>query len=369
MGTGVVKTVLTIIKCDSNNIGNITIGFICLMTLLLLVNLSGTKLFEWINNLPTIGKLGALVITIAVGLVLTLGFGINNFASISQLKDAGGQALGSQMDLSTWVMAIIAAFYAFTGFESVASGSEDMEKPEVNLPRAIPLAIAIIAVIYIGIVGIAVMVNPQAIVQSTQVVALADVFDNPFIRMLIILGALISMFGINVAASFHTPRILEAMAIQKQIPQIFAKRTNKGFLLTAFMVTIGIAILLPMAFAFNMTSIIVLSSISRFIQFIIVPLAVIVFYFGKEKGETLKGVSKNVVVDLLIPIGDLLFTLVLLYKFNWVQQFTVQGPDGSLIPNTFAITAMIIGYVILPIGMLIWHKSQDKTKKIGLERG
>lgn len=369
MGTGVVKTVLTIIKCDSNNIGNITIGFICLMTLLLLVNLSGTKLFEWINNFPTIGKLGALVITIAVGLVLTLGFGINNFASISQLKDAGGQALGSQMDLSTWVMAIIAAFYAFTGFESVASGSEDMEKPEVNLPRAIPLAIAIIAVIYIGIVGIAVMVNPQAIVQSTQVVALADVFDNPFIRMLIILGALISMFGINVAASFHTPRILEAMAIQKQIPQIFAKRTNKGFLLTAFMVTIGIAILLPMAFAFNMTSIIVLSSISRFIQFIIVPLAVIVFYFGKEKGETLKGVSKNVVVDLLIPIGALLFTLVLLYKFNWVQQFTVQGPDGSLIPNTFAITAMIIGYVILPIGMLIWHKSQDKTKKIGLERG
>ena len=35
-----------------------------------------------------------------------------------------------------------------------------------------------------------------------------------------------SMFGINVAASFHTPRVFEAMANEKQIPEFLTK--NKG---------------------------------------------------------------------------------------------------------------------------------------------
>ncbi len=95
------------------------------------------------------------------------------------------------------------AFYAFTGFESVASGSEDMEAPEKNLPRAIPLAIAIVATIYIGIVGVAMMINPEAIVSTTEVVALAEVFDNNIIRSMIVIGALVSMFGINVAFLPH----------------------------------------------------------------------------------------------------------------------------------------------------------------------
>ena len=39
---------------------------------------------------------------------------------------------------------------------------------------------------------------------------------------------LFQCFGINVAASFHTPRIFEAMAKEKQIPAYFDKRTANG---------------------------------------------------------------------------------------------------------------------------------------------
>ncbi|EKZ0145397.1 APC family permease [Enterococcus faecalis] len=366
MGTGVVKTVLSILKIDNTNLMTITIGFICLMVVLLVINLMGTRVFEWINNLSTLGKLGALVVTIVVGIAIVIFGHVNEFDSINNLTDAAGNAIGKNMDMSTWVMAVIAAFYAFTGFESVASGSEDMEEPEKNLPRAIPLAIAIVAAIYIGILGIAMMINPAAIVDSTQVVSLAGVFDNILIQNIIVLGALISMFGINVAASFHTPRILEAMALQKQVPLALAKRTDKGFPLIAFFTTIGIAILLPMAFRFDMTSIIVLSSISRFIQFVIVPVAVIVFYYGKERGEALENVKKNMIVDVVIPSIALVLTLVLLYKFDWVAQFTFALDDGKVVPNIFAIIAMIIGYIILPLGFMVWKKAT--TDKINREK-
>ncbi|WP_282926631.1 APC family permease [Helcococcus kunzii] len=359
MGTAVIKTVLNIFKMDSSNTVNISIGFLVLMAVLLIINLLGTKVFEAINNLSTIGKVAALITTILVGFGIIIFSGVNNIDSIKNLVDDSGKALGSNMDISTWVMAVIAAFYAFTGFESVASGSEDMEEPEKNLPRAIPIAIGIIAIIYIGIVGVAIMIDPKAIVESKEVVALADVFQNPIINRIIIVGALISMFGINVAASFHTPRILEAMSRQKQIPSVFAKRTDKGFPIVSFLVTITIAIIIPLAFKFDMTSIMIISSISRFVQFLIVPLALITFYYGKEKGKVNK-VQKSTIVDLIIPIIAFVFTLLLLYKFNWKGQFTTLNESGESVTNTFAIVSMIIGYVIMPLILMIWRKKAHR---------
>lgn len=102
-----------------------------------------------------------------------------------------------------------------------------MENPEKNLPKAIPLAIRVITAIYFGIVLVCMHVNPVALVQSKEVVVLASIFTNPILEKVVVLGALVSMFGINVAASFHTPRVLEVMAAKKQVPEIFAKKNVK----------------------------------------------------------------------------------------------------------------------------------------------
>lgn len=82
-----------------------------------------------------------------------------------------------KLTTSGLVMAVIAAFYAFTGFESVASGSEDMKDPQKNLPRAIPLAIMVIALVYIGTILVAMAINPAAIVKTKQVVAITAIFQ------------------------------------------------------------------------------------------------------------------------------------------------------------------------------------------------
>lgn len=358
MGTAVVKTVMKIFKMDPNNLTQVTIGFVLLMGILLVINLMGTRVLEIISNLSTIGKVGALVTTILVGIGIVLFGGVNNFDLIKTVTNEAGKAIGSNMDMTAYVMAVIAAFYAFTGFESVASGSQDMEEPEKNLPRAIPLAIALIAAIYIGIVGIAMMINPKELVTTTEVTALAAVFTNPIIRSVIVCGALVSMFGINVAASFHTPRVLEAMALQGQIPTWFTKRTDNGFPIRSFFITIGIAILLPMAFRYDMTSIMVLSSISRFIQFIVVPLAVVVFYFGRQKEEVIAA-KRSFVLDVIIPIAALVLTVVLLYKFNWTAQFTITNPQTKAVTtNVFAIVAMLVGYVVLPAGLMFWKSTK-----------
>ena len=357
MATGVVKTTLSIFGKDSSDMKTVTIGFITLMLILLIINLIGTKLLTLISNISTIGKVGALTITIIAGICILIFSGGSHIEEMNLLKDADGNNLIPTFTTSVFVTALIGAFYAFTGFESVASGSADMEEPEKNLPRAIPLAIVIIACIYFGIVFVSMYIDPVAMVTSKEPVVLASIFKNQLLQKIIIIGALMSMFGINVAASFHTPRVFEAMANEKQIPEFFAKRTKGGLPLTSFLLTAIIAVVIPLVFNYNMSGIIIISSISRFIQFVIVPLAVISFFYGKNKEEVLQA-NKSFVMDVIIPIIALLLTVLLLVKFNWAQQFSNKLDDGTTTLNIKAVVSMVIGYVILPICLRIYMRGK-----------
>jgi amino acid permease len=357
MATGVVKTTLSIFGKDSSDIKTVTIGFITLMLILLIINLIGTKLLTLISNISTIGKVGALTITIIAGICILIFSGGSHIEEMNLLKDAEGNNLIPTFTTSVFVTALIGAFYAFTGFESVASGSADMEEPEKNLPRAIPLAIIIIACIYFGIVFVSMYIDPVAMVTSKEPVVLASIFKNQLLQKIIIIGALMSMFGINVAASFHTPRVFEAMANEKQIPEFFARRTKGGLPLTSFLLTAIIAVVIPLAFNYNMSGIIIISSISRFIQFIIVPLAVISFFYGKNKEEILQA-NKSFMMDVIVPIIALLLTVLLLVKFNWAQQFSTKLDDGTTTLNIKAVVSMLIGYVILPICLRIYMRGK-----------
>ena len=357
MATGVVKTTLSIFGKDSSDMKTVTIGFITLMLILLIINLIGTKLLTLISNISTIGKVGALTITIIAGICILIFSGGSHIEEMNLLKDADGNNLIPTFTTSVFVTALIGAFYAFTGFESVASGSADMEEPEKNLPRAIPLAIVIIACIYFGIVFVSMYIDPVAMVTSKEPVVLASIFKNQLLQKIIVIGALMSMFGINVAASFHTPRVFEAMANEKQIPEFFAKRTKGGLPLTSFLLTAIIAVVIPLVFNYNMSGIIIISSISRFVQFIIVPLAVISFFYGKNKEEVLQA-NKSFMMDVIVPIIALLLTVLLLVKFNWAQQFSNKLDDGTTTLNIKAVVSMLIGYVILPICLRIYMRGK-----------
>ena len=132
------------------------------------------------------------------------------------------------------------------------------------------------------------MINPVALVQSEEVVVLASVFSNKIIRGIIVLGALISMFGINVAASFHSPRVCEAMAKDGILPAFLGKRNANNIPLNAFVRYSSPCDYSTLChFMYDMQGIMIISAIARFAQFIIVPLGVIVFFMGKQKEEIL----------------------------------------------------------------------------------
>lgn len=360
MAVGVIRTTFSIFGWEQS-FANITLGFIVLMLIIMVINMLGRRIFTIINDLSTIGKLGALALIIIAGVIVLLKTGENHFNELNQLTDGAGKNLIPAFTTSGFVMAVISAFYAFTGFEAVATGSEDMKEPEKNLPRAIPLAILIIALVYIGTIAVAMMVNPAAMVTTKQTVALVAIFKNPILRDVILVGAIISMFGINVASSFHTPRVLEAMANENQVPQFIARRTKRNFPLVSFIITLVLAVGIPMAFQYNLPTIIVISATVRFFEFIVIPLGVIRFYRGKNK-EAILPARKNMVTDVVLPALSVLITIFLLFRYDWTSEFGIMR-HGQLVPNWFAIFGMVFGFVILPAILFVLTRRERQQNK------
>lgn len=349
MAVGVIKSTISIFGGNPNKTMSVTIGFLILMAVITIINLFGQKVVKYVMNLATLGKLAALVLIIVAGVVLLIMTGASsNLNEVDQITQ-NGQKIVPTLTTTGFVMAIVSAFYAFTGFESVASGSEDMKNPAKNLPRAIPLAIIVIAIVYIGVVAVAMVLDPKALMTTKQVVAIAAIFKNEILRDVILVGALISMFGINVASSFNAPRILEAMARENQFSKSLTKRTKNNFPIRTFFISVLLAILIPMAFEYNMVNLITLSAMVRFLGFIVVPLAVIQFYRGKT-AEPVLDAQKNIWTDIVVPILSIVLVIFLLVEYNWKAQFGVVNASGQVTGiNWYAIAMMIFGFIVLPL--------------------
>lgn len=363
MAVGVIKSTISIFGGNPNETMSVTIGFLILMAVITIINLFGQKVVKYVMNLATIGKLAALVLIIVAGVVLLIVSGASsNLSQVDQITQ-NGQKIVPTLTTTGFVMAIVSAFYAFTGFESVASGSDDMKNPAKNLPRAIPLAIIVIAVIYIGVVAVAMMLDPKALMTTKQVVAIAAIFKNEILRDVILVGALVSMFGINVASSFNAPRILEAMARENQFSKALTKRTKNNFPIRTFFISVLLAILIPMAFEYNMVNLITLSAMVRFLGFIVVPLAVIQFYRGKT-AEPVLNAQKNVWTDIVVPILSIALVIFLLVEYNWKAQFGVVNAQGQVTGiNWYAIAMMIFGFILLPLIMFTISRKDRKASK------
>ncbi|RMC47334.1 APC family permease [Lactobacillus sp. ESL0228] len=360
MAVGVIKSTISIFGGNPDNISSVTIGFIVLMVLITIINVFGQRFVKLVMNMATAGKLAALVLIIVAGVVLLLISGASHqLTEVDQITQ-NGQRIVPTLTTTGFVMAIVSAFYAFTGFESVASGSDDMQEPEKNLPRAIPLAIFVIAAIYIGVVAVAMVLNPRALMTTKQVVAISAIFNNEILRDVILIGALISMLGINVASSFNAPRILEAMAREHQLPMSLTKRTKNNFPIRTFFISEALALLVPLAFQYNLVNLITLSAMVRFLGFIIVPLAVILFYFEKNK-EAVLPASKNIWTDIVVPILSILLVIFLLINYNWQTQFGIVVNGKVVGINWYAILMMVFGFIILP-AFMFWLSRKERNK-------
>lgn len=110
-------------------------------------------------------------------------------------------------------------FIAFLGFSVVTSISGDIDQPQKNVPRAIMLSMAVVTIIYMGIV-MALLAAHMSDYSEASVGVAARQLIGPVGGGLIIFGALIATLSSANANILGSSEIMLRLAHRKQVPTI-----------------------------------------------------------------------------------------------------------------------------------------------------
>jgi len=161
------------------------------------LNITGVRQAAIASNVFTIGKLIPLLIFIAAGL-----FFLNPSAF----------AFGAAPSTGAFSTSVLLLIYAFTGFEMAAIPAGETKDPRRDLPRALLIAIGVVAVVYVLIQVVSIGTLP-GLANSTK--PLADAGQQFWERLgarLISAGAIISitgnltLFAVRLARAFRDCR-------------------------------------------------------------------------------------------------------------------------------------------------------------------
>jgi len=139
--------------------------------------------------------------------------------------------------------ALILAVFAISGMEIALGASGEVADPARTIPRALALAMVTVTVLYIAIQIVAQGILGPALAHST--VPLADAMGriSPALRVLMLAGAAVSMFGLLSSELLGNPRILFAFARDGFLPALLGRvhpRSHAPHV--AILVNAGIAI-------------------------------------------------------------------------------------------------------------------------------
>jgi len=222
------------------------------------INIRGVRMAVIVANVFTIGKLLPLVMFVAVGLFF--------------LEPAGFVAEEPPV-IGDFSAAILLLVFAFTGFESATVPAGEVRDPRRTLPFAILAAMAVIVPLYLLIQVVCIGTLPGLASSTTPLADAAGRFAGPAGTALIVAGALVSISGTLNGLVLAAPRLLYAMAEQRQLPSLFA-RTHARFHTPHWSILLTAACMLALALAGSFLTAVALSTITRLLAYAATCLAV-----------------------------------------------------------------------------------------------
>lgn len=174
-----------------------------------MVNIRGVAHGARLINASTLLKLIPLAIFICVGAAAIHGA---NFVSSTPPLDAAG--LGR---------ALILALFAFTGMETALCASGEVKNPARTIPRALTIGMLLIVGLYVAIQVVAQGMLGSSLATSAVPLADAMAHISPSLRLLMLVGAGVSMLGWLSSDILCSPRILFALARDNLLPRVLGR--------------------------------------------------------------------------------------------------------------------------------------------------
>ena len=239
---------------------------LAVVTVLAIINLLGIRQAAIVSNAFTIGKLVPIILFIAAGL-----FFLN-----PQAYEFGPSP--TTADFSKSVLLLV---YAFTGFEMATIPAGEMRDPQKNLPRALLIAILVVAILYIMIQVVCVGTLPGLAQSQRPLADAGSQFLGAAGGAIISAGAVISITGNLNILLLSGSRLPFAMAEQKQLPA-FIGSVHKRFFTPYISILITAGLMLFLTLKSSFLEALTISTIARLVTYGSTCIALPLFRMRRE---------------------------------------------------------------------------------------
>ncbi|HZA18308.1 MAG TPA: amino acid permease [Pseudonocardiaceae bacterium] len=228
-------------------VGGIAIDWaaVLIVGILTVVLAVGIKLSSRVSQVITAIKIAVVLLVIVVG----IGFiQLSNYTPFIPPARPGESSGGSEQSLfsllsgaegSTYgVFGVLAAasvvFFAFIGFDIVATTAEEARNPQRDMPRAIIGSLVIVTVLYVAVALVITGMQPYTALTTSpdgDTATLATAFANvglPWIAGIIALGALAGLTTVAMILMLGQIRVLFAMSRDGLFPRALARTGSRG---------------------------------------------------------------------------------------------------------------------------------------------
>jgi basic amino acid/polyamine antiporter, APA family len=233
-------------------------GSMLVVAVLTVLLVAGTKISARTNMVITIIKVAVVLLVVVVGFTYFKSSNLSPFVPPSQPASDSANGLSqpllqlvtggapSNFGLFGVFAAASLVFFAFIGFDVVATAAEETRKPQRDVPRGIFGSLAIVTVLYVLVtVALSGMVSRQQLagapgVDNGKKATLATAFTlvgNGWAATVIAFGALAGLTTVVLVLMLGQNRIIFAMSRDGLLPRGFStvnKRTGTPVRITVF---------------------------------------------------------------------------------------------------------------------------------------
>lgn len=272
---------------------------VLVVVMLAMVNLLGIRQAAIVSNLFTVGKLVPIIIFIAAGL-----FFLNPHA----------YEPGPAPTTAAFSQSVLLLVYAFTGFEMATIPAGEIRDPQRSLPRALLIAILVVAVLYILIQVVCVGTLPGLAQSQKPLADAGSQFLGAAGGAIISAGAIVSITGNLNILLLSASRLPFAMAEQKQLPA-FVGRVHTRFFTPHVAILITAALMLILTLRSSFLAALTISVIARLFTYGATCLALPLFRARKDAPPALFRLPGGTVIAIL----SLILIVWLLLHSTWAE--------------------------------------------------
>ncbi|XP_025193175.1 cationic amino acid transporter 4 isoform X2 [Melanaphis sacchari] len=227
----------------------------------------GVKTSSYMNSFLTLVNLGVMTVIVAAG------FYYGNSDNWS--SDGGFIPFGT----TGIITGAATCFYAYVGFDSIATSGEEAKDPAYSIPVATIIAMSVVCTGYVLVSGALTFLVPYwAIVPDAAFPAAFAGLDLNWIKYLVSVGALCGMTTTLFGSLYSLPRCIYAMADDGLVFKFLAK-VNKKTQIPIINLAISAFLCALIALFFDLEKLVEFMSIGTLLAYTIVSASVIILRY------------------------------------------------------------------------------------------